>query len=123
MAILLALFAAQSAWAGWAINDVQVKDTDWSQSDSWVDIANGDGKTGILTNNYTGTVTIGTNFDIGRSGNGAYGEYVQNAGTVNVGGKLIVGYNNSLTALAVINAGTVTVGNMFCIGAWEAGSV
>ena len=117
LAALFAFAAAETAQAGWTINDVQTKTTDWSQSSSWVDIASGDNKTGILTNNYTGTVTIGQNFDVGRKGSGAKGEYVQNAGTVNVGGSsgsgynLIIGYEGSLTANVIIAGGTMNVLN------------
>ena len=107
-AAAFALAMAQTSWAGLTVNSVETRDSDWSQSD-WVDIANGDNKTGILTNNYAGTVTIGGNLSVGRSGNGAYGEYVQNAGTVNVGGKFVIGYESSLTANAIIAGGTMTV--------------
>lgn len=101
LAAVVALAAAQSAWAGWTINDVQVKTEDWSQGD-WVDIVFGNNSTGILTNNYAGTVTVGGNLSVGRSGDGAYGEYVQNAGTVNVYDGLIIGFESSLTAKAII---------------------
>ena len=105
----LTFAAAQTAQAGLTINSVQTKTEDWSKNSDWVDIANGDNKTGILTNNYTGTVTIGGNFSIGRKGSGAKGEYVQNKGAVNVGGNLIIGYESSLTANAVIAGGTMNV--------------
>ena len=115
-AIAVCASMVQTAWAGWTINDTQTKDTDWSQASSWVDIASGASKTGKLTNNYTGTVTIGQNFDVGRSGKGAKGEYVQNAGTVNVGTtgadyNLIIGYQDALTADVVIAGGTMNVSN------------
>jgi len=110
LAATIALCAA-SAWAGWTVNDVQVKDTDWSQSSSWVDVANGNNITGILTNNYTGTITIGAAFAVGRGGSSSYGEYVQNCGTVNISSDFVIGHSDSSRGFALINGGAVNVGS------------
>ena len=103
--------ATSSAWAGWTVNNVQVKDTNWSQPSSWVDVANGDNVTGILTNNYTGTITIGEAFDVGRGGSNSYGEYVQNCGTVNITKDFVIGFDGSSRGFALINGGAVNVGS------------
>ena len=112
LSVILAL-ASSIVWASeqtrWEINsgDTTVS-TDWSV-DLWVDIAGGDNYTAILRNDYAGTVNIGGNFSIGRKGNGAHGEYVQNAGTVKVNGSFIVGYESALSAKAILNAGAINV--------------
>ena len=106
LAAMSLLALAQSVYANTTFNKVETKTAAWSDS-GWFDIASG--ANGILTNNYDGTVTIGTNLDVGRSGNGVRGEYVQNAGTMNVGGDFVVGFTDSLTALAVLNAGALNV--------------
>ena len=110
IAIATALVVTQSAWANWTFNGVETFTYDWSHGGGWVEI--GSNNTGILTNNYAGTVTI-QNLDVGRRGDGTYGEYVQNAGTVNLTGELVIGYYHNLTGLAVINAGTLNVATDF----------
>lgn len=106
-ALAVATIVAIPVNAGTTINDAQTKTTDWSDS-QWVDIASGDNKTASLTDNYSGTVTVG-NLDVGRKGKNAKATFTQNAGTVNLSGDFVVGFQDALTATAVLNAGSLNV--------------
>ena len=81
---LATALATTGAWANLTIDDTRVYDADWSDTGYIALGSVNDGK-GIVTNNYDGAVTVGSNFIVAWRGSNAYGEYIQNKGSVTVG--------------------------------------